>query len=250
MLSATLLYLVVAYLVSSSWESWAHRNVLHASKRSRRAWRTYGAAGKLLQLAYFYHNTIHHRRTFVKSFFVQFDDQFQKRRLDESLKGSIREQLAANGYGVTISGFWELFTFAAIPMVFISVGFVFLAPAWLPVGIFIALLPLILTRYLHPLLHIDPEQHRPGSLVSLICRTPIFLHIQRYHFVHHKYGLVNFNLLPGADWAFNVGRRVSSDELLHRGADPMKQDAHPVSRLSPAPRTARSRHAPWWRLRG
>lgn len=214
MLNATLLYLAVAYLISSSWESWAHRNLLHASKRSRRAWRTYGEVGKLLRLAYFYHNTIHHRRTFVKSFFVQFDDQSQKRRLDGSLKGTIRERIEANGYGVTISGFWELFTFAAVPMVFISVGFALLSLAWLPVGILIALLPLILTCYLHPLLHLDPEQHRAGSLVNLICRTSMFLYIRRYHFVHHKHGLVNFNLLPGADWVFNVGRRVSSDELL------------------------------------
>ena len=213
MLSVTLLYLAVAYLFSSSWESWAHRNLLHASMRSRRAWRTYGEVGKLLRLAYFYHNTIHHRRTFVKSFFIQFHDQSQKRRLDRSLKGTIGEQLKANGYGLTISGFWELFTFAAVPMAFISVGFALLSPTWLPVGILIALLPLILTRYLHPLLHIDPEQHRAGSLVNLICRASIFRYIQRYHFIHHKYGLVNFNLLPGADWVFQVCKRASSDEV-------------------------------------
>lgn len=209
----TLLCLVGAYLFASGWESWAHRTLLHGSTRTRHAWRAWGGIGRLFRLAYFYHNTVHHRRTFVESFFVQFDDPGQRRRLQGALKGVVGERLRANGYGMTISGFWELFTFAAVPVAFISVGFALLSPAWLPVGILIALLPLILTRYLHPLLHLDPEQHRADSLIHRICRTSIFLYIQRYHFVHHKYGAVNFNLLPGADWVLQVGKRASSDEV-------------------------------------
>ena len=213
MLSAIPLYFAAAYMIASGWESWAHRSLLHASRRSRRAWRNYGEVGALLRLAYFYHNTIHHRRTFRKSFFVQFDDQTQKRKLDHALKGSLLQRLEESTYGVTISGFWELFTFASVPVAFVTVEFALLAPLWLPIGILIALLPLLLTRYMHPLLHLDAEQHRSEPLRRLICAAPLFAYMQRYHFLHHKYGLVNFNLLLGADWIFRVRRSASADEV-------------------------------------
>ena len=202
--------LTLAYFISSSWESWTHRRILHANVRARQTWRKYGRIGKLLRLAYFYHNTIRHRRTYTISFFIQLESTEQKKRLVRLLNKRICDRLEASHYGLTISGFWEFFTFAAVPLLVNSTIFLVFSPTWLPLGVLIALLPLTLTRYLHPLLHADPKQLSTGSFASKVCATALFQYIQHYHQLHHQAGMVNFNLLLGADWLFRVHKTVST----------------------------------------
>ena len=101
----------IAYLLTSAWESLAHWQILHASRRSRQAWRRLGGLGILFRRAYFYHNIIHHRRTYTRSFFQRFDSDTQKRNLDVKLKNDLQKRLLINRYGVTVSGFWEICTF-------------------------------------------------------------------------------------------------------------------------------------------
>ncbi len=219
-----LLCLFLSYLVASAWESLAHWQILHAGKHARQRWRDWGGFGDLLRLAFFYHNRVHHRRTFVSNYWVQFDSPLQRQRLDQRLKGEIRKRLMSNGYGTTITGFWELFTFAAFPMLLNSVLCALLAPRWVLLGIMIGLLPLLMTKYIHPLLHVDVNELSAGAngpRQSLI-QSGSFRFLQQYHFLHHKYGLVNFNLLPGADlllFVYRYDRRhfISFDGRYHPG---------------------------------
>jgi len=202
--------LLIAYLGASGRESWVHSAILHASKNERQRWRKYGSIGALLRLAHFYHNTIHHRRTFKSSFFIQFDNPLQKRKLDSALIGELGIRLRANSYGTTVTGTWEIATFVAVPLAFITPMFLKWAPALLPVGVAIAVLPLLLSRYIHPLLHIDYESesgtHKNKS--EFIRRTCAFRYLQAYHRRHHEDYSINFNLLLGADWIFR--KRVHS----------------------------------------
>lgn len=208
MTGVTLLCLLIAYLISSTWESWFHRKVLHANRRRRKKWRRYGPPGALLRLAYFYHDTIHHRQTFKRSFVVQFDELAQKEKLDAALKGTVRERLIANKYGTTVRGFWEVVALSGVPLILICAEFFLFSATWLPAGICVALMPFLVSRYIHPLLHFseDHQAFRGRRLKRLIGKTQPFRYLQRYHLLHHKNRSINFNLVLGADWLFVFGK--------------------------------------------
>lgn len=201
-----LLCTFLSYMAASGWESLAHWKILHASSRSRMSWRRWGEFGDLLRLAYFYHHVIHHQRTFVNSYFVQFDSHLQQQKLDRLLKSGIRSRLKLNGYGTRITGFLELFTFAAVPMLINSALFAMLAPRGMAFGVMIALLPLLLSRYVHPFLHVEANEllARHQGLSHMFFKSRFFRYLQKYHFLHHQNVMANFNLLLGADFLFRV----------------------------------------------
>ena len=113
----TAIFFIVAYLIPSAWESIAHRLLLHATTQERVRWRQWGWLGQLFRLAYFYHNRIHHSRTYRRNLVTQFTDAREKKHLDAALKGKIAERLHANCYGTTISAPWEAITYVAVPLI-------------------------------------------------------------------------------------------------------------------------------------
>ena len=198
MLVATI-YIFTAYLVASLWEASFHRFVLHASASTRRRWRHLGSLGALLRLACFFHHDIHHRRTFNRSLVVQFDAPQQKAKIDALLKGPIGVRARADRYGLTVTGPCELLAFTGIPLA-INIGLAAAAcPGLLWSGAAVAFTPYLLSRYLHPLLHLPPQSAR-GTLLAPGCLMSAFRFIQRYHLTHHRLHDRNFNLLLGADF--------------------------------------------------
>jgi hypothetical protein len=222
-----ILYLICAYLVASVWEATFHRHVLHARRHARRAWRRWGSVGALLRLAHFFHQQIHHRRTFRSDLRVQFDSAAQRRALDAHLKGAIGARARKDRYGLTVTGPAEFGAFVGPPLVFNTAIAVGVAPQLIWVGAVIATVPLLLSRHLHPLLHQPSPPPASRGLGVRLQRTRGFGALQRYHLLHHARRSVNFNLLPGADWL--LGCASAS-----RSFTPMAPQAGPASPRSGA----------------
>jgi hypothetical protein len=202
------LYVMVAYAVTSLWEATFHRVVLHASDSSRRVWRGWGSLGSLLRLAHFFHYEIHHRRTFARSLVVQFVDLSHRSRIDSRLKGSIGRRARLDRYGLTVSGPFELLAFAGLPLLTNSIMAALVSPGLLWFGLAIAVLPYLLSRYLHPMLHEQPPLATQRSASAKFRRSAVFRFFQRHHLTHHRHDNINFNLLLGADLLQGGFRRV------------------------------------------
>ena len=202
--------IIVTYIATSTWETFVHWKILDASKKSRLKWKRKGGIFNLMRKGYFSHNVIHHQKTYKDNHFIQFDSHHKKALLDAKLQ----PKFGCYRYGVTVSGFWELFVFISIPLTFSTITFITLSPQFLPLGIAIAITPMLLSKYLHPLLHenftSEPEQK---TFKSWVIRSPFFRFIQHYHFVHHKYGLSNFNLLPGGDFLMQVWKNTNNCDI-------------------------------------
>lgn len=192
-----ILILIFSYTVSSLWENFVHWKILHSNKPSRRMWRKFGWIGQLMRCAYFSHNIIHHKNTFKESYFIQFSKNGECDRLKHKLPKLLRNDIIRNRYGLTISSFWEVFTFSSFPLLvnlflfvksseFITILFIFI----------ISIAPLLLSKYLHPSLHdectLETYKYNAWARYKK--------YIAQCHKVHHENGMKNFNLLPGGDF--------------------------------------------------
>lgn len=197
---ADILIVVVAYLITTTWETLIHWKLLHATKRSRLVWRKLGGIGGVFRRAYFAHTIIHHERTFKAGFFTQFGSEDERLKLNQKLPVALRDRIVKNRYGLSISSFLEMATFVAVP-VLVNTGVVLLL--WdigmLPVVWLISIAPALLSRYVHPQLHKAGVGQAGGNLWDRYLEG-----IREYHRMHHEYGLVNFNLLPGGDYVLGV----------------------------------------------
>ena len=200
-------YLLFAYIAASLWESTFHHHVLHARRRTKLTWRTWGTFGSLLRLAHFFHQTIHHRRTFRHSLLVQFDSPAQRQALDSLLKGSIGRRARLDRYGLTVTGALEFVAFTGLPLLVNSLVAITIEPWLLPFGTLASALPLLLSRYVHPLLHQPAPPASAAGLIHALRRTSVFQFLQGYHLLHHVRRTTNFNLLLGVDWF--LGQAVS-----------------------------------------
>ena len=81
-----------------------------------RHWRRLGGLGDLLRLAHFFHQGIHHRRTFTRSLVVQFDDARHRARVDALLRASFGARARQDRYGLTVTGPLEYMAFTAVPL--------------------------------------------------------------------------------------------------------------------------------------
>jgi len=201
---------IITYLTTSIWETFVHWKILHASKKSRLQWRRRGGIFNLMRKGYFSHNVIHHRKTYKNNHFIQFESHHKKALLDAKLQ----PKFGCHRYGVTVSGFWELFVFTSIPLTLSTITFIALAPKFLPLGIIIAISPLLLSKYLHPLLHENfTSKLEQNTFKAWVTRSHFFNFIQHYHFIHHKYGLCNFNLLPGGDFLMQAWKSTQNSNI-------------------------------------
>lgn len=193
--------IVIAYFITSLWETFIHWRILHATKGSRRIWRKFGVIGSLLRRAYFSHNIIHHNKTFKDNLFIQFKNKKEQLSLDNKLPQNLRIKIQENKYGLTISTFWEMITFTLFPITINTLIFYRYANIiTLVIITFISILPALLSRYLHPKLHQQIQNHTKQN--NLFCIY--FRYIQDYHLTHHRSAMVNFNLLPGGDYILGV----------------------------------------------
>lgn len=210
----TAIFCIVAYLIPSAWESIAHKQLLHATARARIKWRQWGWLGQQFRLAHFYHNHIHHHRTYRSSLLTQFSNAQEKEHLDTALKGEIAERLHANRYGTTITAPWETLTHVAVPLIVSLPVFASFAPGMLPISVMLSFGPYLLTKYIHPLLHVSSEEIAVthGRFFRIMVNTRAFKFLQTYHHQHHRNESRNYNLMLGADWVILIFVRV----LAHR----------------------------------
>ena len=201
------LYVAFAYITASLWESTFHHHILHARRRTKRSWRNWGHIGALLRLAYFFHQTIHHRRTFLRSLLSQFDSPAQRQALDSRLKGSIGLRARLDRYGLTVTGPTEFVAFAGLPLLVNALAAIAVEPWLLPIGVLASLLPILLSRYIHPLLHEATPPVCATGFLPRLRRSLLFRLLQEYHLIHHVQRNTNFNLLLGADWL--LGKAIS-----------------------------------------
>jgi len=137
-----------------------------------------------------------------------------KEILDSKLDRHPEFRIKCNSYGLNISGFWEILVFIGVPLSASIVVFYMLSPTYMWVGAIIAIVPMLLSKYVHPLLH----EKRTLSDISfswlgVIVSSRYFKYIQRYHFIHHQYSLCNFNLMLGGDYLLGVSRKAKSNNI-------------------------------------
>jgi hypothetical protein len=201
---------LLSYLAASTWEMWAHKNILHANHSHWSRWRRWGILGALLRRVRFNHHTVHHRIARYRDLSEITKEAIPKMRFGNLLSRESLKRLEANQYDTSIEFSAEgLLLFSAVPVA-VSLGlFLSLEPLWSPLGIAIGVFPFMLTKYVHPWLHRSSKLNASSKncwLISYIIRKPL-MYLHEYHLYHHINPTQNFNLLPGADFLFGLARR-------------------------------------------
>ena len=165
------------------------------------------------------HHVVHHARTFRKNYVTQFQSSEEQRELDESLSPVMRRDMHKTQYGVTIKGFDIVrFMLPSLPVFFV---FFLITGMWVSLG---ALVPFIIypmmSKFIHPLMHKPYEvglREAPWAIAKLL-RTRYFRAMYRNHFMHHKYGMCNYNFMLGGDYILHVHRAPNDKDLLEMAA--------------------------------
>ena len=210
--------LIFVYFTTSIWETFVHWKICHANKNTRLAWKRYGGIFNLLRKAYFLHNTIHHVKTYSSNYYVQFDSLNKKESLDSKLYSRPHLRVLRDRYGLSISGFWGNAVFMAIPISIAISIFSLLAIKHVWFAILIAIVPMVLSKYLHPFLHEEnPISKSTSTIMKHFLNSRYFLYIQLYHYIHHRYPLCNFNLMLGGDYLLGVARTLTPKPINNPG---------------------------------
>jgi len=191
---STTLLIIITYLVATLWEQYFHRDILHASSKVLKRWKSSEfVIYKMLYRGYYGHHVVHHKKTFTKAYTEQFDSKEEKERLDsfliEKFGGSDDDQ----DYGLTINDFNSYFMFM-FPLIILSPILLYLLEMYeFVIVTVVMMLPLLLSKYIHPLLHgeIKDNWFYNNAYIKLIYNT---------HYIHHQDDSKNFNLLWGGDW--------------------------------------------------
>jgi len=188
------LLIIIAYLVATLWEHYFHRDILHASAKVVRKWQNSNFwLDKMWYHGYYTHHIIHHKKTFQKEYTKQFENKEQKEKLDKYLVDKFGNSEGNRNYGLTVNTIYEYLMFI-LPLLFLFPILIVLLKLY-QIIIFglVMMLPLLLSKYIHPLLHkeIKNDWFYNNFYIKLIYQT---------HYIHHKDDSKNFNLLWGGDW--------------------------------------------------
>ena len=127
-----ILCVAASYAIASAWESWAHRELLHANSCRNNVWRRCGFVGLLLRRVRFNHHVVHHTVMHLTS--------WSKERIASRVSDESQSRLEKTQFGETIQVSVEAITlFSGIPLVMIIPLYAHFAPIWTPLGVMIAL---------------------------------------------------------------------------------------------------------------
>lgn len=204
----------LGYVIVSVAESLLHKNVQHASARTRNFVRKLRALRNAIRRAHFSHAMVHHALTYRRSHVRQFASPEEKRALDERiLKHTGSRRIIRERYGLTLSRFGILaFVGPVLPVYAVMMS---LMPTWGRVGM---LLPLVIypcaSFWLHPYLHMSrTEALRAASApMRWLLRARYVRFISRHHYVHHRHVNCNYNLLWLGDYLLGCHREPSEEE--------------------------------------
>jgi hypothetical protein len=190
---------LTAYAIASTWESIGYRRILHAKRSEASKWRHYGLIGMAMREARFNH-LIHHKLIRTSS--------WTRARIHASQrlsKASIT-QLEETGFGESVNPtLGAIILFSGIPLALTIPLYLEMSPAWLPVGLLIALTPYLMTSHVHPYLHAKTVRMAKADSPA-IYGIPLAAidQLRAYHAEHHRHPWKNFNLFVGADKLFNI----------------------------------------------
>ena len=197
---------LVAYGISSAWESIAHKSILHARAFHSHVWRRYGVFGLLLRRARFNH-LIHHASTQSP---IWTEERIAKTTL---LSPRVIKQLSETDFGKTINPTPDaVLLFGGVPLLLIIPLFLIVAPESVLFGVLIGLLPFAMTRHVHPHLHRSAAATEKTTHHSLASQPAAYAlqYLRHYHARHHERPWTNFNLVPGFDLCFQLRSRLKA----------------------------------------
>ena len=213
-----LIGLAVGYLAATISESLMHKFFGHASYKFRHFLSKWGIVGEVVHDVHFGHTVVHHAKTFRGDHVTQFDSPVDKEKLDEYLLLEEKEAHIKVDYGLVTSYFGMAYFFLP-PLCFVVVAYLAVSP-WLTWHFLIAAIlptfvPPILSRYVHPYLHlpIKVAETRGGVVLNWILKSWYGEWAKKCHYVHHRHPRYNFNLLPGGDLLLGLYRAPSPEEL-------------------------------------
>lgn len=195
---------LIGFVIASFLESYLHKNGGHASQdlramASQSGWR--GWIGRRLAEAHFSHTMIHHGKTFRADHVTQFRDEDEQKALDTELRarGPSGEEVIEERYGLTIKDanvpqFLQPYAATAVA---VAIGLQ-LAPA----AVMGMTLPLLMapctSKYMHPYDHMKRAEalKSAGPFMRWLLQTRYAEMMSRLHYVHHRGGGGNENLLP------------------------------------------------------
>ena len=197
---------LIAYAVASGWEAYGHRAILHASPKTAKQWLQWGRIGMGMRQARFNHQ-IHHQ--------LMTSSEWTRQRLIASAQLSpwVVNQLQETAFGESINPTLDaLILFSGLPLLITVPLFLLTCPQWLPLGIVIALVPFMMTAYVHPHLHRQPAIPENGTKDSPLAYPlqQLLNSIREHHAEHHRHPWTNFNLMLGADSVVKMAHRIAS----------------------------------------
>lgn len=213
--------LMLGYVMTTLLESTLHRVIYHAGPQTRRFWARYPRISGPFRRAYFSHGIVHHRWTFRENFVTQFSNRQEQERLDQRLRGDQASLIRREQYGITLRGVGIVwFNLPILPWI-VLIGQV-LGP-WGLVGAIPAVAAYsCLAMFVHPYLHRPHEEVVAGvsPVLRWVLKTRYVRFLRCHHYLHHRYGDCNFNLLLGGDVLLGRSRRATAqdwDEMYRLG---------------------------------
>jgi len=186
-----ILIFITSYFTATLWEHYLHKEILHARPKKAKKWSKYY---RLLYKGVYSHHVVHHKKTFQTNYHRQFDSQKQQQELDIHLIEKFGQTNNRRKYGLTINTLWEYSMFM-LPWFFMApLVYLYFELYQFFIFTFTLMLPLLLSKYIHPFLHTDLENK------SWIYNNFYTRKIYKTHKNHHQDDTKNFNLLLGGDW--------------------------------------------------
>jgi hypothetical protein len=204
---------MVGYVASSLVESIAHQKISDAPRKYIKLWSRYPRLFKLLIQANYSHHVIHHRKTFRGNYIKQFRSEQERHELEVELlsRGHHGRIIINSNYAMKLQGTGAVaFVLPFIP--FVALTFVFFNRSVASGFALAAMLPPLLSNYIHPFLHksYDNALTQAPRIIKILLKTRYFRNMMRHHYLHHRYMACNFNLLLGGDWLRQAIRNLLS----------------------------------------
>ena len=170
---------------------------------------------------YYQHFVIHHKKTYLKHFFSQFDSKEHKERVDNWIVKNFDEEFKnliwIERYNLTLKGFIGTLPFAGPFCIGPALICYFLGIEAFLGCLVTSYIPVWMSKYIHPLIHAPEETHKHGTFVRWFMKTRYAERVLLNHFLHHNNGNKNFNLFLGGDYLIGLHRSGSPDELVEYG---------------------------------
>lgn len=206
---------LIGYTTSTLVEHVLHRALGHPARGLRVFLENAGPWARVLRETTFSHLRMHHAKTF-KSFTEQFgseaerDELFRELEADPNVTPAQIESLKKTKLGLTLDIVGQASIVAITAPVLWGLSRIIHADVPTTIALFSPLTVQILSPvYLHTVIHLKRAKlmtESPAFVRWLAC-TRIVEAIVRSHFMHHKGGGRNFNLLPGGDFLLGQYQR-------------------------------------------